>query len=374
MTSEAKIAANRRNAQRSTGPRSAAGKARTRFNAFQHGLAARKLEERVADEEIDSLQAALFGNSWEEDEYDLATIAAEAQGELLRVRSAKVDLVNVAAKRLRDEDVPLEEDRVILAFARKAKTLAAFDRYERRALSRRNRALRKLRQLQRERARPIEQVGPPRPKPPRPHPFDQRVARLRVNEVIRLMQGAASLAFSVSTEISPEPVIVFGGNILLDGDRGSLELTCEAGAQQFTLVRKPMCVGGGQWFVECPQTHKLVRDLYLAPGEWHLHSRHALGLTYRSRTLPAPEARWLRCEQLMERIGATDFDDPSPRPKFMRRLTYEIIKGGIFDAAMRAFKAVLGRDDFEAVCAAGLREWEAGHLLPAQPTEQTNRN
>jgi len=56
--------------------------------------------------------------------------------------------------------------RVALAFARKAKTLAAFDRYERRALSRRTRALRKLRRLRRERVRPIEEVGPPRPKLP----------------------------------------------------------------------------------------------------------------------------------------------------------------------------------------------------------------
>ena len=38
MTSAAKIAANRRNARRSTGPRSAAGKARARHNRFRHGL------------------------------------------------------------------------------------------------------------------------------------------------------------------------------------------------------------------------------------------------------------------------------------------------------------------------------------------------
>src|SRR5262245_39379733 len=271
MTSEAKIAANRRNAQRSTGPRSVAGKARTRFNAFQHGLAAQKLEDRLADEEIDSLQAALCGDSMEKDEYDLATIAAEAQGELLRVRRTKVEIVNHAAKRLRNEDVP-EEDRVVLAFARKAKTLAAFDRYERRALSRRDRALRKLRRLQRKRARPIEEVGPPRPKPPRPYPFDQRVERLCLGELIRKVRRAASLVFSLSTEISPRRPVVYRGSILLDGDRGSLELTCQAGVQRFVLVRKPTCVGGEQWLVECPRSHKLVRDLYLESGRWRWHS------------------------------------------------------------------------------------------------------
>src|SRR5262249_52788262 len=38
MTSEKKIAANRMNAQRSTGPRTAAGKERSRRNALKHGL------------------------------------------------------------------------------------------------------------------------------------------------------------------------------------------------------------------------------------------------------------------------------------------------------------------------------------------------
>ncbi|MGE3854646.1 MAG: hypothetical protein AB7K09_23135, partial [Planctomycetota bacterium] len=40
MTTEAQIAANRRNAQRSTGPKSARGKQRSRTNAWKHGLSA----------------------------------------------------------------------------------------------------------------------------------------------------------------------------------------------------------------------------------------------------------------------------------------------------------------------------------------------
>ncbi len=38
--SERKIAANRRNAMKSTGPRTVQGKARTRMNGYRHGLAA----------------------------------------------------------------------------------------------------------------------------------------------------------------------------------------------------------------------------------------------------------------------------------------------------------------------------------------------
>jgi hypothetical protein len=44
MTSERQIAANRRNALRSTGPRTLAGKAKIRANAVKHGLAARTVK------------------------------------------------------------------------------------------------------------------------------------------------------------------------------------------------------------------------------------------------------------------------------------------------------------------------------------------
>ena len=43
IVSPAKVAANRRNAQKSTGPRTTEDKARSRWNAVQHGLLAKRL-------------------------------------------------------------------------------------------------------------------------------------------------------------------------------------------------------------------------------------------------------------------------------------------------------------------------------------------
>ena len=103
MTSPAKIAANRRNARRSTGPRSAAGKARARRNAFRHGLATPASLDHVAMDRIDDLVVALTRDFPDQLEFELATVAAEAQAEIERVRQTKVTLVNRAYAHLRDE-------------------------------------------------------------------------------------------------------------------------------------------------------------------------------------------------------------------------------------------------------------------------------
>lgn len=52
MATEKQIAANRRNAAKSTGPRTAAGKARSKMNALRHGLA-NQLEGAVPERFLD---------------------------------------------------------------------------------------------------------------------------------------------------------------------------------------------------------------------------------------------------------------------------------------------------------------------------------
>src|SRR6476661_9796139 len=204
MTSPAKIAANRRNARRSTGPRSAAGKARARRNAFRHGLTTPASLDHVAMDRIDNLVDALTIHVHSQLQFQLATVAAEAQAEIERVRQTKVNLVNRASAQLREEGAGLLSagERAALAFAGKTEILMACERYERRAISRRNRALRALARLQREfrREEAIELVGPPRPKSSltRRNPFREDVLRLEVEQVMRSSPqvGRANLSYT----------------------------------------------------------------------------------------------------------------------------------------------------------------------------------
>jgi|HubBroStandDraft_6_1064221.scaffolds.fasta_scaffold214484_3 hypothetical protein len=143
MTSAAKVAANRRNAQRSTGPRSVAGKARARRNAFRHGLTIAPARDGASAAHIAVLAAAFAVDNPARG--DMARMAAEAHLDVLRVRQTKADMVRRAALRLRRTHPTMSEDeRTWLAFANISKTLAACDRYERRALARRGWALRIL--------------------------------------------------------------------------------------------------------------------------------------------------------------------------------------------------------------------------------------
>src|SRR5262249_1042673 len=63
MSSEKQIAANRANARRSTGPNTSGGKARSRMNAWKHGLRAEKVV--IAGEDAEDLQA-IQRALWEE--------------------------------------------------------------------------------------------------------------------------------------------------------------------------------------------------------------------------------------------------------------------------------------------------------------------
>jgi hypothetical protein len=94
MASERQIAANRLNARKSTGPLSRAGKRRSSRNAYRHGLASSRKADAATARKLDQLARQIAGDSNSEIILELARSAAEAELDLARVRLASVALIN----------------------------------------------------------------------------------------------------------------------------------------------------------------------------------------------------------------------------------------------------------------------------------------
>jgi hypothetical protein len=120
MTSLEKQAANRRNAKRSTGPRTARGKWRSRRNALKHGLSVSALD-AVAAPEVRDLAARFAAEGFVAEALPLA----EASYDLRRIREIRDALVLTVMTPHSPED-----RRTSIA------NLARLERYERRARSR----------------------------------------------------------------------------------------------------------------------------------------------------------------------------------------------------------------------------------------------
>jgi hypothetical protein len=111
MTSTSKIAANRRNSQKSCGPRSAAGKSVASRNALSHGLAALTHRKAVPTAEIEQFARALCGNDSDPVMFAQAVKIAENKIFLQAIRKQQV----AAIERLRE--------RTAVPFARKDNSL-----------------------------------------------------------------------------------------------------------------------------------------------------------------------------------------------------------------------------------------------------------
>lgn len=129
MATEKQIAANRRNAMRSTGPKTAAGKRRSSQNSLKHGLTAHACDTSSSVEsEAHKILELYLGP-----DVNLASQSqnlADAVGRLERIRTVR--------SRLFGQIMSGEADVSIL------KQLKALDRYERYARTARRRAIRDI--------------------------------------------------------------------------------------------------------------------------------------------------------------------------------------------------------------------------------------
>jgi len=173
MTSQRKAASNRTNARGSSGARTAAGKMHSSRNARKHGLAVPIAQDQTWGQGIESLAREIAGDNAEPWRYEQACVIAEAELDLQRVRAARRRLFELAGlsclwsrhpmRRHRtrtNAGAPTANNREHHGCDRHARNLDApnsldtlapviaqillLDRYERRALSRRNRAIRRL--------------------------------------------------------------------------------------------------------------------------------------------------------------------------------------------------------------------------------------
>jgi len=127
MATDKQIAANRRNAQKSTGPKSLAGRARSSRNSLRHGLTKPLTDDPAILTVAHQLAAAIAVDEPGLQSNDAALEIALAQLEIRRIRTARNRALSVLLGSLSDRD-----------------PLAGYERYERIAIRRRKSAIRKL--------------------------------------------------------------------------------------------------------------------------------------------------------------------------------------------------------------------------------------
>jgi len=139
MATDRQIAANRRNGSLGRGPKTSAGKARSSRNALKHGLSIPVNRDKTLRRQIEVL-ARILAQSEAGNVFGQARAAAEAELELARARAVLEAVLTRAGITAEWNGGPEQGTALIHVLPK----LQRLERYERRAFSKRRRALRDL--------------------------------------------------------------------------------------------------------------------------------------------------------------------------------------------------------------------------------------
>jgi hypothetical protein len=106
MTTEREVAANRRNAAKSTGPRTRRGKATVSRNALRHGLASAIVGHGGEPEKVACLARLIAGKSSDGVRYEQAIIIAESWLSISRIRLFRVKAIERFRERMESPFFP----------------------------------------------------------------------------------------------------------------------------------------------------------------------------------------------------------------------------------------------------------------------------
>jgi hypothetical protein len=196
MATEKQIAANRRNAQKSTGPKSDAGKAKAKFNALKHGMTADIAVLPFEDpNSYDQLREALIdhyqpANACEQMLVDLVVVNYWRLLRVRRVETAAFNLHVEAIKRGSGKSAALtiDDDEAIAAAFGPHDTFRNLERYQSAVERSYFRAVETLRKAQNDRLREERRNAPPQ----------------RIGSVLKTKAASAA---SVVPAATPTPLI-----------------------------------------------------------------------------------------------------------------------------------------------------------------------